>query len=133
MARKRMLDPNIWVSEDIAQLSIFARYLFIGMISNADDEGKGRANVAYLKSTIFPYDEDVSTRKVQEALKSIAQHCTIQIYEVDGKQYYAFRNWKKWQKVEKPSPSQIPNPPQSFGEHSGNARRRVAPNKKRKE
>ena len=120
MARKRMLDPNIWVSEDVAMLSIFARLMFIGMISNADDEGKGRANVAYLKSTIFPYDEDVSTRKVNDALKTISEHCSVEIYEVDGKQYYRFKNWKSWQKVEKPSPSQIPNPPQPFGEHSGN-------------
>lgn len=122
MARKRMLDPNIWVSEDMAMLSIFARLMFIGMISNADDEGKGRANIAYLKSTIFPYDEDISTRKVNEALKAISEHCSVEIYEVDGKQYYRFKNWKSWQKVEKPSPSQIPNPPQSFGEHSGNNR-----------
>lgn len=122
MARKRMLDPNIWVSEDMAMLSIFARLMFIGMISNADDEGKGRANVAYLKSTIFPYDEDITTRKVNEALKSIAEHCSVEIYVVDGKQYYRFKNWKSWQKVEKPSPSQIPNPTQQFGEQSGNSR-----------
>lgn len=122
MARKRMLDPNIWVSEDVAMLSVFARLMFIGMISNADDEGKGRANVAYLKSTIFPYDEDISTRKVNDALKAISEHCSVEIYTVDGKQYYRFKNWKNWQKVEKPSPSQIPNPQRTFGEHSGSNR-----------
>ena len=43
MARRRMIDPNFWESEDVSRLSLFARLLFIGMISNADDEGRGRA------------------------------------------------------------------------------------------
>ena len=42
MARKRMIDPNIWDSEDFSKLSILGRLLFIGMFSNADDEGRGK-------------------------------------------------------------------------------------------
>ena len=54
MARKRMIDPNIWQSEDFAQLDPFQRLVFIGMFSNADDLGRGRAKAIYLKSILFP-------------------------------------------------------------------------------
>ena len=68
MARRRMIDPNIWQSEDVAELSMFARLLLIGLISNADDEGRGKANPVFLKSTIFPYDE-ISIEEVKKALE----------------------------------------------------------------
>lgn len=116
MARKRMLDPNLFQSEDVAKLKVFSRYVFIGMISNADDEGKGRANANYLKSVIFPYD-DVRTAEVEKALSEISQNTSVAIYLVDGQKYYKFQNWKKWQKVEKPSKSIIPDP---FPEDSPN-------------
>ena len=53
MARKRMIDPNIWESEDFSKLSVLARLVFIGIFSNADDDGRGRGKSAYLKSIIF--------------------------------------------------------------------------------
>ena len=109
MARKRMIDPNIWQSEDVAKLTVMGRYLFIGMISNADDEGKGRANPNYLKSMIFPYD-DMRVAEVEKALSEISHNTSVQFYQVGGNQYYRFLNWAKWQKVEKPSPSMIPDP-----------------------
>ena len=101
MARRRMIDPNFWQSEDISRLSPFARLLFIGMISNADDEGRGRANINYLKSTIFPYD-DIRVAEVDKALSEISHNTSVVVYEVAHSRYYAFTNWKKWQRVDKP-------------------------------
>ncbi len=124
MARKRMIDPNFWGSEDIAKLSILARYIFIGMFSNADDEGRGRANSNYLKSTIFPYD-DIRTAEIDKALSEISHNTSVVLYDHAGNKYYAFTNWSKWQKVEKPYKSMLPCPNlnnESFGEDSGNNR-----------
>lgn len=59
VARKRMISPNIWYSEDYSKLSKLARLVFIGMFSQADDYGYGRANPVFLKSLLFPYDEDI--------------------------------------------------------------------------
>lgn len=115
MARRRMIDPNFWQSEDISRLSPFARLLFIGMISNADDEGRGRANTNYLKSTIFPYD-DIRVAEVDKALSEISHNTSVVVYEVAHSRYYAFTNWKKWQRVDKPQDSIIP----PFEEHSEN-------------
>ena len=115
MARRRMIDPNFWQSEDISRLSPFARLLFIGMISNADDEGRGRANTNYLKSIIFPYD-DIRVAEVDKALSEISHNTSVVVYEVAHSRYYAFTNWKKWQRVDKPQDSIIP----PFEEHSEN-------------
>lgn len=110
MARKRMIDPNFWKSEDIAALPIFARLVFIGMFSNADDYGKGRANAMYLRSTLFPYDEKMRVSDINKAISQISTLSSVQVYEVNGNHYYKFTNWLKWQKVEKPSASLIPEP-----------------------
>ncbi len=108
MARRRMLDPNIWDSEDYAQCSVFAKLLFIGMISNADDEGRGRAHPVFLKSKVFPYDIQINADDVDHALDEIAKTLSILFYTCDGCEYYAMRNWGKWQRVDRPQESKLP-------------------------
>ena len=110
MARKRMIDPNIWDSEDFSSLSFIARLLFIGMISNADDEGRGVANPTYLKSHIFPYEEELRTTDIENALSQIARSMSIVLYTHDGKRYYEFSHWREWQKIDRPTPSKLPDP-----------------------
>ena len=111
MARRRMIDPNFWNSEDVSELTFFGRLLFIGLVSNADDEGKGRANPNYVKSLIFPYD-DVRVAEVEKALSEISQKTSVILYTVDGKKFYKFTNWKKWQSIDRPQPSTLPEPTQ---------------------
>lgn len=110
MARKRMIDPNFWTSEDVSKLSMTARYIFLGMISCADDEGRGRANVNYLKSVIFPYD-DIRTAEIDKALSEISHNTSVVLYDCAGNKYYAFKNWDKWQRVDHPQTSIMPAPP----------------------
>jgi hypothetical protein len=105
-----MIDPNIWMSEDVGKLNLFERLLLIGMFSNADDEGKGRANPPLIRSIIFPYD-DIPISDIEAALEKLKQYICIEIYEVDGSRYYKFSNWKKWQRVDKIQKSIIPEPP----------------------
>ena len=108
MARRRMLDPNIWESEDYARLSVLAKLVFVGMISNSDDEGRGRANAMYLKSKIFPYDTETTAQDIDKALDEIAQQLSIFFYRYEENEYFILTNWHKWQKVDKPQPSKIP-------------------------
>lgn len=108
MARKRMIDPALWLSEDFSKLSIMARLVWIGLISQADDEGRGRANPVYIKSTLFAYDEDMGLSKITKALNEIMNVMSISVYEVDGKRYYQLDNWDKFQTINRPTPSQIP-------------------------
>lgn len=110
MARKRMIDPGIWTSEDFANLSMLARLVWVGLISNADDEGRGKANTAYLKSQLFPYDDELSLKKIESALKEIEGTMSINFYKVEGKKYYQLTKWQKFQTINRPTPSQIPQP-----------------------
>lgn len=109
MARKRMIDPRIWESEDFSKLSYLSRIVWIGLFSNADDEGRGKANSAFIKSQIFPYD-DINLKKIEASLQEIQKFMKILIYEVDGKKYYQLTNWESFQNICHPTASQIPAP-----------------------
>ena len=131
MARKRMIDPQIWASEDYSELSNFAQLIWIGLFSQADDAGRGKSKPAYLKSILFPYSEDIKlVKKVDSALDEIAKTMSITFYQLDNNEYYQLENWSKWQKVDKPQPSKIPPFSESakiirksFAEHSPNSSR----------
>ena len=108
MARKRMIDPSIWQSEDFSELSNLAKIVFIALFSLADDDGRGRANPIYLRNTIFPYKEDIRSTDIEKALSEISLNMSVIFYSCDGSKYYALTNWDKWQKIDKPTPSKIP-------------------------
>lgn len=137
MARKRMIDPNIWQSEDFSKLSNLAKVVFIGLFSNADDYGYGRGNATYIKSTVFPYDDKLRTTDIEKTLQEIASNMSIVFYTSDGSEYYCLTNWDKWQKVDKPQPSRIPRLEddstiirRTFDDCSTNVRRTFSPNRK---
>ena len=133
MARKRMISPEIWESQNFSLLSDTAKIVFISLFSHADDEGRGRADPTYIKSSTFPYDEGRRVADIKSALSEIARSMSVQFYSVNGIEYYFMTSWGKWQKVEKPSPSKLPPPPivgegggihsnEKFGEYSGSNR-----------
>lgn len=140
MARKRMIDPNIWQSEDFSKLKTLSKLVFIGLFSNADDYGYGRAKAAYIKSILFPYDEDIRTTDIEKSLDEIAANMSIVFYRSgNGNEYYSLKNWSKWQKVDKPSASIIPPIDDNseiirgtVREHSENVQETVPPNKNKK-
>lgn len=108
MARKRMIDPNIWESEDFSKLSTLAKLVFIGMFSNADDEGRGKAKPVYLKSKIFPYNEEIRIIDIDKTLSEISSYMSVTFYSCNENEYYVFDNWAKWQKIDRPTTSIIP-------------------------
>ena len=138
MARKRMIDPNIWQSEDFGRLSTLAKFVFIGLFSLADDEGRGRCNPIYLKSTLFPYEEGIRSADVDKTLSEISSNMSVVFYSCDGSSYYSLYNWNTWQKIDRPSESKIPEFDEKimqriFDDNSTNVRRVFAPNKNIKE
>jgi hypothetical protein len=86
-----------------------ARLLVIGIINEADDQGRGKAHPVYLRSQIFPYD-DVTAGEVAGWLKTIAGNETILVYQADGKDYYQILNWWTYQAHQYAMPSQYPKP-----------------------
>ena len=133
MPRKRMIDPNIWQSEDFSKLSTLAKLVFIGLFSLADDEGRGRSNPVYLKSTLFPYEEDIRSADIDKTLSEISSNMSVIFYSCDGSNYYSLYNWNIWQKIDRPTESKIPEYDEKtmkilFDDYSTSPRRVIAPN-----
>lgn len=108
MARRRMIDPGIWQSEDFSNLSTLAKITFIGLFSMADDEGRGRAKAVYIKSMLFPYDEQLRVTDIEKSLEEIAARMSITFYCHAGSEYYQLDHWTDWQTIDRPKPSKIP-------------------------
>ena len=119
MARRRMIDPNFWQSEDVSKLTIRQRLLLIGIFSNADDEGRLRGTPAYVRSAVFPY-EDFTLKEIENDLNSIESIGSIRQYLVDASKYIQLINWFKFQRVDKPQKSVIPPPNLDEENHSEN-------------
>ena len=125
MARKRMIDPSMWTHERFMELSVNARLLFIGMISHADDEGRGRAAAVSLKAQVFPGDP-IEPGEILTLLEEVRRARFAVIY--GGGKYYSLPGWKDHQTVNRPYPSKLPEPSQeesnsmnthgTFNEHS---------------
>tara|TARA_Y100000034_G_scaffold88744_1_gene106543 strand:+ start:666 stop:1073 length:408 start_codon:yes stop_codon:yes gene_type:complete len=115
MPRNRMLRPGLWDSQALSGVCREARLLFIGLISLGDDDGRLTGNTAWLKSKLFPFDEDISSQEIDTWLKELLDADPMDpmllSYEVDGKTYLAHTKWHTHQKLNRPTPSSIPECP----------------------
>ncbi|PRX39551.1 hypothetical protein CLV97_1234 [Planifilum fimeticola] len=118
MARKRMIDPNFWTDEKLGTCAPLARYTFMGLISQADDAGRLNGHPALIKSQVFPYDYDITPDHVTAWLNQLEQKGLIRRYEVDGQSYICIPKFLKHQKINRPSESKLPAPPDTFNEGS---------------
>lgn len=109
MSKRRMIDPSFWQSESIAQLTLQQRYLFIGLFSNADDQGRLRGHPALIRNAVFPFDE-ISFDQIKADLQAIAATGSIIIYQVDGKDCIQITGWWDYQKPQWAYPSEIAAP-----------------------
>lgn len=102
-----MIDPSFWTDEKLGECSIQERLLFMGLISNADDEGYGRANPKLLKSLIFPYD-DLRASDLEKWLSHLGGLHIVVLYEYNGQTYYNLPNFLKHQTINKPTETSFP-------------------------
>lgn len=114
MARIRTVKPAFFASEDVSELPFRARLTWVGLWTHSDDAGRCKDNVKLIKAAVWPLD-DVSLKDIEIDLNTLADRGLIHRYEVDGKQYIQTVNWRKHQRIDKPSPSHLP----PFPEHSG--------------
>lgn len=113
--RKRMISPTIWDDPEFISLSIPSRLLFIGLISNADDEGRLRGNPAYLKKMIFGYDR-MSILKVGKLRDETVQKMkNVVLYQVNGEEYIELKQWRKHQYLRNDRPGWKSELPPSGG------------------
>jgi hypothetical protein len=108
--RIRSLKPEMWADEKIGALSRDARLLLLGMVTLADDEGRLRCRKSELHGYLFPDDDDAPAL-IPEWIAEIKTQGIVIFYIADGTPYGAFRNWRRHQKINKPTPSTLPPPP----------------------
>ena len=53
----------------------------------ADDEGRGRCNPVYLKSTLFPYEENIRSADIDKTLSEISSNMSVIFYSHNEKVY----------------------------------------------
>ena len=119
MARKRMIDPDIWTDEKVLKLSWTAVPFYIGLITQADDEGRLRYDATSLKAKISPRDE-VSGEHVEVWMWECVEVGLVLVYEHEGVLFAFLPGWLDYQKVQHPSPSRLPEPPSDVREISRN-------------
>ncbi len=107
--RIRTIKPELWADEKVGRLSRDARLLFVGLITMADDEGRLRGMHSAILGHVFPYDQDAA-RKLDKWLAELELVSLIFRYQVSGVDYVEIPGWAKHQKVNRPSPSELPAP-----------------------
>lgn len=112
MARIRSIRPEIWDDEAVAEISREARLLFIGLITQADDDGRLPAQPRWLISKIYPYDELTAT-ELEHWLAELDRAGLILLYAHAGRQYIVLPAWEENQYIDKRyyRESKLPEPP----------------------
>lgn len=83
MARARNIKPGLYKNEDLAECSIWARFIFPGLWMLADRDGRMEDRPKRIKGELLPYD----SVEVDPLLEELARFGFILRYEVDGQRY----------------------------------------------
>jgi len=115
MARIRTVKPEFWDDELMGSLSRDARLLFIGTWNFADDEARLRWSAAYLKSKVFPYDEDLGTNEVSGLMTELEKSGRVYVYTVTGESitqtFAVITHFTRHQRINRAQDSSLPPPP----------------------
>lgn len=101
MARPRAIKPTIWEDSDFTSRTIGARLLWIGMFSNADDEGYILANFKNLRRLIFGFDDPSTISHLKSWIEELKEVPSIHFFDVGGEEYAHFTKWHDHQKQQK--------------------------------
>lgn len=109
----RIIKESLCSSEKIASLSDFEFRLWVGLITQVDDAGRGDARPAIIKGRVFPFRERLSIKDIDAALQALEAKGCVSLYTVDGKPYFLFPGWVKHQRVRDCKPK-YPEPPENL-------------------
>ncbi|MFJ6215101.1 hypothetical protein ACIQGZ_17455 [Streptomyces sp. NPDC092296] len=109
MARIRTIKPEFFTSLTIADLTPEQRLTFIGLWTHVDDEGRCIDDPRLIKAALWPLD-DRGARDVEADLKALTASSLITRYTLNRKRYLAVTNWHEHQRINRPTPSTLPDP-----------------------
>lgn len=107
MARARNIKPGFYANEDLAECSIWARFIFPGLWMMADREGRLEYRPKKIKGELLRFD----TVEAEPLLQELEHYGFILIYEAQGARYIQIIKFAEHQNPHyKEAPSTIPAP-----------------------
>jgi hypothetical protein len=107
MARSRNIKPGFYANEDLAECSVWARYIFPGLWMLADREGRIEDRPKRIKGELLRYDNV----EVEPLLAELEQRGFIVRYAVGNRQLIQVAAFKKHQNPHhREAPSMLPAP-----------------------
>lgn len=107
MARSRNIKPGFYANEDLAECSIWARFIFPGLWMMADREGRLEYRPKKIKGELLRYD----SVEAEPLLIELERFGFIMIYESQGAKYIQIIKFRDHQNPHyKEAPSTIPAP-----------------------
>ncbi|MFE7274469.1 hypothetical protein [Streptomyces sp. NPDC057623] len=109
MARIRTIKPEAFVSESLAAVSLTAERTFIGLLTQADDQGRHRDHAAIIAGQLWVLRPEHEPSDVETDLAQLADAGLICRYTgLDDKRYLHIVTWSRHQKINRPSKSRLP-------------------------
>jgi hypothetical protein len=105
-----MIDPSIWESPEVTQLTAREFRLYVFTISQADDDGRLRFIPKKWAASLAPESDDYNTSACEQDADRLVLIGLLHAYEVDGSIYLHHPNWTTYQTINKPTPSKLPEP-----------------------
>jgi hypothetical protein len=97
MGRIRTIKPEFFTSRSLSRVSIPARLTYAGLWTQADDCGRGVADVRILKGAIWPLEDDVQQADIQRHLQELVSTGHLYVYDVGGDLFFEVIGWVKHQ------------------------------------
>ena len=95
--RIRSLKPEFFDSPSTASAGPWARLLFMGMWCMADDWGVGPGNPKELAASIFPNDDQWTSKELPSLCKEVADSYGVVFYTHRGRPYFQIPTWEDHQ------------------------------------
>jgi hypothetical protein len=112
LARIRTIKPEAFVSESLAAVSLTAERTFLGLLTQADDQGRHRDHAAIIAGQLWVLRPEHGPSDVETDLAQLADAGLLCRYKgPDDKRYLHIVTWSRHQKINRPSKSRLPSCP----------------------
>lgn len=89
--KKRNFDPELFSDDRLAECGVYALPLYLGLLCQADSDGKLEDRPVKIKAKVFPYFTQVNINSELDALSDVG---LIDRYEVDGVKVIKIKNFE---------------------------------------
>lgn len=108
MARIRTIKPSLYTSLTVSSWPVPVRWTFAGLFTYLDDAGRGVDEPRLIKAELYPLDDAMTAKKVEQHMATIASNGPLCRYEFAGQRFIHVTSWAEHQRINRPTPSKVP-------------------------